>query len=101
MSCLTVTDFQTSDLMYGICIYCFCEQTAKVESSHYKYSINHHKLIRNFNQFQPYKFYKFTDRLDTCIVTKCYTEYRNNLMYHLVTHIIVKAQGIYLNEYLR
>ena len=36
--------------------YCLYEQTAKVDRSHYNNSLNHHKLIRNFNLFQPYKF---------------------------------------------
>ena len=48
--------------MHGI--YCLCEQTAKVDRSHYIISLSHHKLIRNFNLFQPYKFSKFSDRLD-------------------------------------
>ena len=79
--------------MHGI--YCLCEQTAKIDRSHYNISLNHHKLIRNFNLFQPYKFSKFSDRLYTCIVNNWYTDTQNNLMYHLVTHITVKALGIY------
>ena len=78
--------------MHGI--YCLCEQTAKVDRSHYNNSLNHHKLIRNFNSFQPYKFSKFSDRLYTCIVNHRYTDTQNNLL-SLVTHITVKAQGIY------
>ena len=50
-------------------IYCLCEQTAKVDRSHYNNSLSHHKLIRNFNLFQPYIFSKFSDRLYTCIVS--------------------------------
>ena len=30
--------------MHGI--YCLCEQTAKVDRSHYNNSLSHHKLIR-------------------------------------------------------
>ena len=52
--------------MHGI--YCLCEQTAKVDRSHYNNSLNHHKLIRHFNLFQPYIFSKFSDRLYTSIV---------------------------------
>ena len=80
--------------MHGI--YCLCEQTGKVDRSHYKNSLRHHKLIRNFNLFQPYKFSKFSDRLYSCIInySYCYTDTQVNL-YHLVTHITVKAQGIY------
>ena len=40
--------------MHGI--YCLGEQTAKVDRSHYNISLCHHKLIRNFNLFQPYRF---------------------------------------------
>ena len=43
-------------------------KTAKVDISHYNISLNHNKLIGNFNLFQPNKFSKFTDRLHTCIV---------------------------------
>ena len=67
-----------------------------VDRSHYIISLSHHKLIRNFNLYQPYKFSKFSDRLYTCVVNNFYTDTQNNYaMYHLVTHIIVKAQGIY------
>ena len=70
--------------------YCLCEQTqtAKVDRSHYSISLSHHKLIRNFNLFQPYKCSKFSDRMYTTTAIQI-------LMYHLVTHITVKAQGIY------
>ena len=62
-------------------IYCLCEQTVKVDRSHYNISLCHHKLIRNFNLFQPYRFSKFSDRLYTCIVNNCYTDTctQNNL----------------------
>ena len=76
-------------------IYCLCEQTAKVDRLHYNISLSHHKLIKNFNLFQPYKFSKFSDSLYTCIVNNCYTDTQKKLMYHLVTHITLKAQGIY------
>ena len=56
-----------------------CEQTAKVDRSHNDNSLNHHKLIGNFNLFQPYIFSKFTDRLNTCIVNNCCTDTQNNL----------------------
>ena len=59
--------------MHGI------EQTAKVDRLHCNISLSHHKLIRNFNLFQPYKFSKFSDRLYTCIVNNCYTDTQNNL----------------------
>ena len=42
-------------------IYCLYGQTAKVDRSPYDNSLNHHKLIRNFNLFQPYKFSKFSE----------------------------------------
>ena len=58
--------------MHGI--YCLCEQTAKVDRSHYNIILCHNKLIRNFNLFQPYRFSKFSDRLYTCIVNNCYTD---------------------------
>ena len=48
--------------------YCLGEQTAKVDRSHYNISLTHHKLIRNFKLFQYYKFSKFSDRLNACIV---------------------------------
>ena len=67
--------------MHGtnVSIYCLCEQTAKVDRSHCNNSLNHHKLIRNINLFQPYKFSKFTDRLNTGKVNNCYTDTQNNL----------------------
>ena len=34
-----------------------CEQTAKVDRSHYNNSSNHPKLISNFKLFQPYIFF--------------------------------------------
>ena len=81
--------FRTPDLN-ALYLYCLCEQTAKVDRSHYIISLSHHKLIRNFNLFQPNKISKFSDRLYTCIVNNCYTDTQNNL-----TRITLKAQGIY------
>ena len=52
---------------------------AKVDRSHYIIRLSHHKLIRNFNLFQPYKFSKFSDRVYTCIVNNFYTDTQNNL----------------------
>ena len=68
----------------------------KVDRSHYYNSLNHHNLIRNFNLFQPYKFSKFSDRLNTCIVI-------NFIQILIITYvsfgntccITVKALGIY------
>ena len=62
-------------------LFCLCKQTAKVDRSHYIISLSHHKLIRNFNLFQPYKFSKFSYRLYTCIVNNCYTNTQNNLFF--------------------
>ena len=64
--------------MHGI--YCLCEETAKVDRSHYIISVSHLKLIRNFILFQADKFSKFSDRLYTCIINNCYnTDTQNNL----------------------
>ena len=60
-------------------VYCLRGQTAIVDRSRYNISLSHYKLIRNFNLFQPYKFSKFSDRLNTCIVKNCYTDTQNNL----------------------
>ena len=60
-------------------IYCSCEPLAKVDRSLYNNSWNHHKLIRSFNLFQPYKYSKFSDILNTCIVNNCYSDAQNNL----------------------
>ena len=70
--------------MHGI--YCLCEQTAKVDRSHYNNSLSHHKLIRNFNLFQPYKFSKFSERLYICIFNNCYTDTQTNLCTFGNTH---------------
>ena len=70
--------FRTSDLNARY-LYCLCEQTAKVDRSHYIISLSHHKSIRNFNLFQPFKFSIFSDRLYTCIVNNFYTDTQNNL----------------------
>ena len=79
--------FRTSGLnAWYKCIHCLCEQTSKVDRSHNNNSLNHHKLIRNFIFVQPYKFSKFTERLNTCIVNNCYTDTQNNLCiiwYHI------------------
>ena len=78
LSCFKVTIFQTFrfECMVSTCL---CEQTAKDDRSHYNHSLNHYKLIRNMNLFQPYKISKFSDRLYTCIVNNCYTDTQNNL----------------------
>ena len=70
--------FRTSDLNAWY-LHCLCEQTAKVDRSHYIISLSHHKLIRNFNLFPPYKFSKFSDILYTCIVNNFYTDTQNDL----------------------
>ena len=77
LSCFEVTVFQ--NFRYEWYLYCLCEQTVKVDRSHYIISLSHHTLIRNFNLFQPYKFSKFSDILYTCIVNNCYTDTQNNL----------------------
>ena len=40
--------------MHGI--HCLCEQTGNVDNSHYNICLSHHKLIMNFNLFQPQFF---------------------------------------------
>ena len=64
--------FRTSDLNAWYLL--LCEQTAEVDRSHYNINLSHHKLIRNFNIFRPYKCSKFSDRMYTCIVNNCYTD---------------------------
>ena len=76
LSCFTVTVFQNFRFE---CMVSMCEQKAKVDRSHYIISLSHHKLIRNFSLFQPYKFSKYSDRLYTCIVNNFYTDTQNNL----------------------
>ena len=70
LSCFTVTVFQN---------FRFECMVAKVDTSHYIISLSYHKLIRNFNLFQRYKFSKFSDRLYSCIVNNFYTDTQNNL----------------------
>ena len=56
LSCFTVTVFQNFRFECLVSTF-LCEQTAKVDRSHYNNSLSHHKLIRNFNLFQPYNFF--------------------------------------------
>ena len=57
----------------------YVSKQQKVDRLHYIIGLSHHKLIRNFNLFQPYKFSKFSDRVYTCIVKNVYTYTQNNL----------------------
>ena len=52
-----------------------------VDRSHCNNSLNHLKLIRNFNLYQPCKLSKFTDRLNTCkaVVNKAFKLSRSQL----------------------
>ena len=72
----------------------------KVDRLHHIISLCHHKLIRNFNLFQPYKFSKFSDRLYTCIVNNCYTDTQNSLCIISNMHNSESSRHL-LNEYLK
>ena len=78
LSCFTVTVFQNFRFECMVSTVYVSKQRRFIYP-HYNNSLNYHKLIRNFNLFQPYKFSKFADRLNTCIVNNCYTDTQNNL----------------------